>query len=571
MHADKLDTDIHSFLERHQNKDLLRFVTVGSVDDGKSTLIGRILYDTGAVYLDHLEDARSGQASGGEIDLARITDGLIAEREQGITIDVAYRYFTTAKRKFIIADTPGHIQYTRNMATGASTAELGIILIDAKLGVLQQSRRHAYIASLLGIPNLVVAINKMDLVDYSQDSYEAIKKDFQGFSERLHFQNIYFLPVSALAGDNVVTKSERMPWFTGPTLLEHLETIDLSSERSSEDFRFPVQYALRPDRNYRGFAGQIVSGAIQKGERVKVMPAGTTSTIKAIDVFEGEIDRAFAPMSVTLRLEDEIDISRGDIIVPEKSSMLPASNLETMVVWMSETPLDRDKAYLIKHGTRYLRASIPSIHWKMDLENLEEVEAETLNLNDIAKISLNAHRPIVFDPYTENRRTGAFIVIDSLTNFTVAAGMMLRSSEISTLKSQEGSSSSHSGVSAHERAQRLGHAPAVIALSAENHQKCLNAAYELERRIFDRGVSVHVYDSSDTAVASASAIASVCSRAGVVTILACGNSEVEAVEEILSSIDCTETFHIALSDSELKVEEGVKSVLLELEKRRILS
>ena len=290
MYADKLDTDIHSFLERHQNKDLLRFVTVGSVDDGKSTLIGRLLYDTGAVYLDHLEDARSGQHSGGEIDFARITDGLIAEREQGITIDVAYRYFTTPKRKFIIADTPGHIQYTRNMATGASTSELGIILIDAKLGVLQQSRRHAYIASLLGIPNLVVAINKMDLVDYDREIYEAIRSDFESFADQLDFKNIYFIPVSALEGANVVHPGDKMGWFKGPTLLEHLETLNLDHDRAEESFRFPVQYALRPDRNYRGFAGQIVSGAVQKGDLVRVMPAGTTTRIKAVDIFEGEIE-----------------------------------------------------------------------------------------------------------------------------------------------------------------------------------------------------------------------------------------------------------------------------------------
>ncbi|MFT6397251.1 MAG: bifunctional enzyme CysN/CysC [Bradymonadia bacterium] len=491
--ADTLDTDIITFLKRHENKELLRFVTVGSVDDGKSTLIGRLLYDTGGVYEDQLADARSGP--NGELDLARITDGLAAEREQGITIDVAYRYFTTKKRKFIIADTPGHVQYTRNMATGASTADVAIILIDARLGVLQQSRRHAYIASLLGIPHLLVAVNKMDLRDWSSDVYEQIRDDFTAFASDLSFKKITFVPVSALIGDNVVAKSEAMPWYTGPTILEFLETVEVGADRNFDDFRMPVQYVIRPNLDYRGFAGQISSGIIEKGDFVKVLPSGKTSRVAAIDTYDGELERAFTPQSVTIRLEDEIDCSRGDTLVKVGNEPTTARTFDAMVVWMHESGIDPQKTYLIKHTTRYVRAEVTSVNWRADLETLERLDADALELNDIGHITLTAHRAITYDPYPQNRSTGAFIMIDSLTNATVAAGMIVArdggSGEAGLL---DVSGQPQSGVSPRERSVRLGQRGGTVWFTGRPGSGKSTLAYALERRLFDLGYLPTVLD-----------------------------------------------------------------------------
>jgi bifunctional enzyme CysN/CysC len=491
--ADQLDTDILTFLKRHENKQLLRFVTVGSVDDGKSTLIGRLLYDTGGVYEDQLADARTGPD--GEVDLARITDGLAAEREQGITIDVAYRYFTTRKRKFIIADTPGHVQYTRNMATGASTADVAIILIDARLGVLQQSRRHAYIASLLGIPHLLVAINKMDLREWSQDVYEQIASDFRAFSKDLAFREVAFVPVSALIGDNIVARSENLDWYDGPTILEYLENVDVDADLNFEDVRLPVQYVIRPDLDYRGYAGQLASGIVRPGDEVRVLPSGHTSRIASIDSMAGPLDRAFTPQSVTIRLEDEIDCSRGDIICRPGNEPIVGRTFDAMVVWMHENALDPEKTYLIKHTSRYIRADVSRVNWRADLETLERAPADRLELNDIGHLTITTHRPLIYDPYSRNRTTGAFIVIDSLTNDTVAAGMIQAAGSHAGEKGLiTVSDSPRSGVSHGERAARLGQRGGTVWITGRPGAGKSTLAYALERRLFDLGYLPAVLD-----------------------------------------------------------------------------
>jgi sulfate adenylyltransferase large subunit len=411
--------------------DLLRFSTAGSVDDGKSTLIGRLLYDSKLVFEDQLEALRrsSDLTGGGKINLANLTDGLRAEREQGITIDVAYRYFSTGKRKFIVADTPGHVQYTRNMVTGASTAHAALVLIDARQGVIEQTRRHAYISSLLRVPHLVVCVNKMDLVDYSAEVFGQIRADFSALSRNLKFRGIHFVPISALNGDNVVDASARMPWYKGPTLLRHLEELDVSDEGLG-DFRFPVQYILRPTgttefHDFRGFAGRIAGGMCKVGDAVTILPSGKTSRITQIHTHDGDLQMAHAPMSVSLLLEDDIDISRGDMLVhPEKPPRL-GNDFHAMICWMSEQPMQRGAKYGIKHLTKTTRCMIPQVKHLVDVRTLSPVEtAEPLKLNDIARVSLKTMLPLAFDEYATNRGTGGFVLIDEATNATVAAGMI---------------------------------------------------------------------------------------------------------------------------------------------------
>ncbi|MGA7123188.1 MAG: sulfate adenylyltransferase subunit CysN [Polyangiaceae bacterium] len=422
-----ISSDIDSYLRRYQDKELLRFVAVGSVDDGKSTLIGRLLYDTGSVYEDQLAAVRKAtQMAGTEVDLSLLTDGLAAEREQGITIDVAYRYFSTPRRKFIIADTPGHVQYTRNMVTGASTANVALILIDARLGVLQQSRRHAYIASLLGIPHLAVCVNKMDLVEYDRAVFTRIREEFSNFTQALSFSDVTFFPTSALLGDNCVHRSTKIPWYAGPTVLEFLESVPVHEERNLEHFRYPVQYVLRPNLDYRGFAGRIASGIVKKGDPVLSLASGRTSRVKAIDTFDGERSEAFAPQSVTLRLEDEIDVSRGDMLVHPDDAPRVARTFDAQLVWMHDSPLDPKKTYLLKHTTQIVRVDVDRIHWRTDMDTLEDVPARLLGLNDIGRVTLTAHRALFLDPYAGNRETGSFILIDSISNTTVGAGMVIR-------------------------------------------------------------------------------------------------------------------------------------------------
>ena len=516
--------DIEDYLEKHQSKQLLRFVAVGSVDDGKSTLIGRLLHDTQGVYEDQLDDARRNAKPGREIDFALITDGLAAEREQGITIDVAYRYFTTARRKFIIADTPGHVQYTRNMATGASTANVCVMLIDARLGVLQQSRRHAYIASLLGIPHLLVCINKMDLVDFSEERYEELKAEFTQVVSEMNFTDLTFLPVSALDGDNVVTSSERTPWYDGPALLEHLETVDITHDRNLDDFRFPVQYVIRPNQNYRGFAGTVVSGNVAVGDAVTVLPLGTTTTVKAIEAGGESVDSAFAPMSVTLLLSEEVDVSRGSMIVPAGTHPSVERTFDAHLVWMAERPLDTGKSYLLKHTTRYVRAGMHEVAWKLDMETLEKVEASELALNDIGCVTVTAHQPLYFDPYEQNRGLGAFVVVDSLTNGTVAAGMIIGPSE-----SHAQCSGGRTGVSARERAERLRQSAVAICLVGDDLDETL--PYAVERRLFDLGYLAYVMAPFDAHGVVA------CHAAGLITLSAAKDASVADLRAELGDDD----------------------------------
>lgn len=395
--------NIHAYLKQHQEKELCRFVTVGSVDDGKSTLIGRLLHDTHGIYEDQLDAVKKAtKQEGGEIDFSLFTDGLKAEREQGITIDVAYRYFSTENRKFIIADTPGHVQYTRNMATGASTATVAMILIDARLGVLQQSRRHAYIASLLGIPHLAVCVNKMDLEDYNEEVFNKIRAEFTEFCSQLRFNEVKFIPISAKLGDNVVHASEKTPWYSGGTILEYLEQVPVRAGINSEDFRYPVQYVLRPNLDYRGFSGTIASGSVKKGDTLMTLPSRKKSKVLSIDTFDGELDAAYAPMAVTIRLEDEIDSSRGDMLVKEDNLPLEAERFKAKVVWLSEQALDRGRSYLIKHTTQLVRADIESVEFLVDLETLEEKSANRIELNDIGQIVISAHKKLFVDPYHKN-------------------------------------------------------------------------------------------------------------------------------------------------------------------------
>lgn len=414
------------------NMELLRFTTAGSVDDGKSTLIGRMLYDSKSIFEDQYEAIRLASEKRGEehINLALLTDGLRAEREQGITIDVAYRYFATPMRKFVIADTPGHVQYTRNMVTGASTANLAIILIDARKGVVEQTKRHSFIASLLKIPHLIVCVNKMDLIDFNQEAYEKIKKDFQQFASKLEVQDIQFVPISALLGDNIVDKSQNMDWYGGSTLLYLLETVHIGSDQNLVDCRFPVQYVIRPQSNeyhdYRGYAGRIAGGIFKPGDKVMVLPSGFMSTIKSIDTYDGPITEAFAPMSVTIRLEDEIDISRGDMIVRENNVPNIGQDFDIMLCWMNEKKLVQNGKYAIKHTTRDARCIVKDIRYKVDINTLHRLEDDKqIGMNDIARVSVRTTVPFFYDKYRINRITGSVILIDETTNETVGAGMII--------------------------------------------------------------------------------------------------------------------------------------------------
>jgi len=414
------------------NMELLRFTTAGSVDDGKSTLIGRLLYDSKSIFEDQMEAIEASSKKKGEehVNLALLTDGLKAEREQGITIDVAYRYFATPKRKFIIADTPGHIQYTRNMVTGASTANLALILVDARKGVIEQTCRHAFIASLLQIPHIILCVNKMDLVDYDQEVYEKIVDDFQAFAAKLEIKDIRFIPVSALVGDNIVDRSKNMEWFDGPTLLYQLENVHISSDVNHVDCRFPVQYVIRPQsteyHDYRGYAGRIAGGVFKPGDDVMVLPSGFTSKIKSIDTATGSLEEAFAPMSVTMTLEDEIDISRGDMIVRENNKPEVGQDIDLMVCWLNEKALIPGGKYTIMHTSKQARCIIKQVQYKVDINNLHRIEDDlTIGLNEIGRIKIRTTQALFYDSYKKNRTTGSLIIIDEGTNETVGAGMII--------------------------------------------------------------------------------------------------------------------------------------------------
>jgi bifunctional enzyme CysN/CysC len=412
--------------------DMLRFATAGSVDDGKSTLIGRLLYDSKSIFTDQLEAVERASAAKGDdyVNLALLTDGLRAEREQGITIDVAYRYFATPRRKFVIADTPGHIQYTRNMVTGASTADLAIVLVDARKGLVEQSRRHAFIATLLRVPHLVLAVNKMDLVDYSADVFERISDEFLRFAAKLEVPDLTVIPISALHGDNIVTRSANMPWYDGPSLLHHLEHVHVSSDRNLIDVRFPVQYVIRPQSaahpDYRGYAGTVAGGVLKVGDEVLALPSGFTTRITAIDSMDGPVEEAFAPMAVTVRLADDLDISRGDLLCRPHNAPHVTQDLDAMVCWMTDKPLQPRTKLVLKHTTRTARAMVKQLRYRLDINTLHRQEgAQQLGLNDIGRVVLRTTAPLFVDEYRRNRSTGGFILLDESTNATVAAGMIV--------------------------------------------------------------------------------------------------------------------------------------------------
>lgn len=436
LHNDNIQMSIEEYLDQDEKKDLLRLLTAGSVDDGKSTLIGRLLFDSKKLYEDQLsalerDSQRVGNAGAGQIDYALLLDGLKAEREQGITIDVAYRYFSTNKRKFIIADTPGHEQYTRNMITGGSTANLAIILVDARTGVITQTRRHTFLCSLLGIKHVVLAVNKMDLVDFSQQVFDGIVADYKNFLVKLSAENglrtmphVACFPLSALEGDNVVEKSARTPWYEGPALLDYLETVKIGDEHNMQDFRFPVQYVLRPNLDFRGFCGKVASGIVRKGDEVIALPSGKKSKVKSIVTYDGELDYAFPPQSVTIQLEDEIDISRGEMLVHPDNAPHIGRAFQSMLVWMDEAPMDRSKSFYLKHTTNTTRCRLESVNYKVNVNTMERLDAECMVLNEIGSVVIQTSKELFFDEYYQNKRTGAFVLIDPITNNTSAVGMI---------------------------------------------------------------------------------------------------------------------------------------------------
>jgi bifunctional enzyme CysN/CysC len=484
--------------------DLLRFTTAGSVDDGKSTLIGRLLYDSKSIFVDQMEAIEKTSKSSGEeeVNLALLTDGLKAEREQKITIDVAYRYFATPKRKFIIADTPGHTQYTRNMVTGASTADLAIILVDASKGILTQSRRHAFISSLLRIPHLVVAVNKMDLVDYKEEVFEEIVADFEEFAHKLEVNDITFIPMSALKGDNVVDKSERMDWYNGSTLLHHLETVKVDAADNVVDFRFPVQYVIRPGMHFRGFSGQVASGRIRPGDEIKVLPSGLTSKVKELVTRDGNLDVAFPRDSVTITIEDEIDISRGDMIVRKDNVPTIRNEFESYLCWMNEKALDVNKQYIIQHTSRQVQVFIDEIYYRINVDTLNREDAENLNLNEIGRVKLKTSQPLFFDPYQINQKTGSFIIIDPTTNVTVGAGMIRAGSTVSKEIGEEQRTELVSpnvtwepwNISREEREARNGQKAKVLWFTGISGAGKSTIAKALEKKLWDDGKQTVLLD-----------------------------------------------------------------------------
>ncbi len=509
-HANSANADhtFEQFLSQHLERDLLRFTTAGSVDDGKSTLIGRLLYDSKAIYEDQLQSIQQSKLnrSTGPMDFSLLTDGLRAEREQGITIDVAYRYFTTSRRKFIIADTPGHEQYTRNMATGASTADAAVVLVDARKGVLPQSRRHATIAALLGIPHIIAAVNKMDLVDYSEEVFRRVEADLQELALQISpsgAQTIHCIPISALEGENVVTRSAKIPWYTGPSLLEYLEEIPIADSNSPEAFRFPVQYVIRPDDSFRGFAGQIIAGSVRPGDRVVALPSKQKTRVRSIVTFDGALPEAGTGSSVTLQLENELDLSRGDLLVSEEGLPNIARKFAANVVWLHATPLDLHKRWIMRQVTDEVRVQATKVRSRIDVNTMESSLASQLGLNDIGIVEFEATRNLSFDLYSQNRNSGSFILIDPLTNATVGAGMITENLEKATRRSDpkladvgsQGEKPAEplqtAAVAISERVHRSGHHPGAVWLGAGS-----SLAAPLERALFEKGFHVVIIDDS---------------------------------------------------------------------------
>ena len=540
---------IQEFLAEEREKDLLRFSTAGSVDDGKSTLIGRLLYDTQSVYEDQVRSIQGkGTTAPGQIDFALLTDGLRAEREQGITIDVAYRYFSTARRKFIIADTPGHEQYTRNMATGASTADAAVVLIDASKGVLIQSRRHAYIASLLRVRSVIVAVNKMDLIGYNESTFQAIEADFRELLEQIATDTgnpveASFVPVSALAGDNIVHRSQAMAWYQGPSLLELLESLPSSVNTSQAPFRFAVQRVLRPNHTFRGFAGQIGSGTIRPGDTITVLPSGRTAKVQRIVTFDGDLDEAYAPLSVTLVLDREVDISRGDLIVSSQTPAKVAKSIQASLVWMDQRPLLLNRRYLLKHTSQTVPAVLSALHYRTDVGTLSRDSAQTLNMNDIGAVSLTVLRPIALDPYGQNRATGAFILIDADTNSTVAAGMITSAGTDDGSGVDSGVVDGWGRVTPGERDARWGHRGGVLEITAP-----LELLDAIERSLFSAGVVSCRIDADDDAFILHPSLLEVVTRiqfqSGLLALVVRADESVEAMartEGQLVTLDPTDS------------------------------
>ena len=552
------------FLEQNLSKELLRFTTAGSVDDGKSTLIGRLLHDSKTVYEDQLASVKKSRVnrSTGPIDFSLITDGLRAEREQGITIDVGYRYFTTARRKFIIADTPGHEQYTRNMATGASTADLAVILIDGTKGLLPQTLRHTYISSLLGIPTLVAAVNKMDLLDYQEEKFLKLEKDFLALAERLGVKAVTCIPISALAGDNVVERSERMPWYAGPAVLEHLESVPIARPANTLGVRFPVQYVLRPDANFRGFAGQMAGGVIRPGDAVTALPSGQTSRVDSIVTFDGPLAEAASPMSVTVTLENEIDLSRGDMLVSSENLPRVSQRFLATIVWMHVQSLEVGRSYLIKHCARQVRGKAVAIRHRVNVNRLEPETAVNLQMNDIATVELETSGPLFFDAYEKNRTTGSFIVIDPLTNATLAAGMISEDlSDGAPNSSGKEVLRSPSPVTPLERHLRHGHSPAIILVNSR-----ATLAQRLERALFEEGFEAIVVE-ANAGVPAQNVLNALC-FAGFVVIY---NNFSLATEERakLQSIANQNLFDLAEMNLPTGDAEAVERVVRLIERLRI--
>jgi sulfate adenylyltransferase large subunit len=495
--AERFDT-LDAFLNQHLGKDLLRFTTAGSVDDGKSTLIGRLLHESAAVYEDQLASIKKSRLnrSTGPIDFSLLTDGLRAEREQGITIDVAYRYFNTQNRKFIIADTPGHEQYTRNMATGASTADLAVILVDGTKGLLPQTRRHAYIASLLGIPNVLAAINKMDLVDYQESVFRRLEDEFAALARHLQIPFVQCIPVSALEGDNLVARSDNTLWYSGPTLLDHLETVPLRRDPGTKALRFPVQSVIRPDGSFRGFAGRVASGVIRPGDAVLALPSGQQTRVQAIVSFRGDLQEAIPSQSVVLKLEDEIDLSRGEMLVSPAAPPAVSRHFTAMVVWLNEKPMQLNQSYLVKHAGRQVRAKATRIRFRIDVNHLTEHPADELEMNGIAFVEFKSSSPLYFDPYTVNRTTGSFILIDAITNATVGAAMIREGlSPIGAgdlREAQPFGEERAAAVTPEERWQRHGHRSAIFSVMGSGE-----FGERLERALFERGFEVVLVKSNE--------------------------------------------------------------------------